>query len=134
MLSVPQHQSQNDVKDEKVVEHISFETSLTGILLSIVDSVPSEIAVLSAKNIHIAAKWTSDLTTDSTAVITVGSAQIDNCCPNSPFPVSLHPIDRSKVDDDNFEETSVGDELTPFLSLGVIFAPKTDSVIKVRPP
>ena len=129
MLSVPQAGIVGGSNLATVVDTFTIEVSLNGFLLSTVDSVPSEIAVFSAKSLHFAAKWTNDQRTDATAIITVGCIQVDNFCPNSPFPVSLYPQEREKEDDS--DEISSIDESSPFLSLGCVIAPSHDSGMKV---
>lgn len=129
MLSVPQAGFEGGPKISNAVDNFSIEISLSGVLLSTIDSVPSEIAVFSAKNLHFATKWTNDQKTDTTAIVTIGCVQVDNFCPNSPFPVSLYPKERENDDPD---EILSFDESSPFLSMGCIIAPSHDSGMKVR--
>ena len=107
MLSIPQAGGDQGLT-MGAVNNFSVAISLSGVLLSTVDSVPCEIALLSAKTLHFAAKWTDDQKTDTTAIITVGNVQVDNSCPNSPFPVSLHPKEQEK--DEDSDETVTLDE------------------------
>jgi len=127
MLSIPQAVGERTLNTTETVDNFSVEITLSGILLSTVDSVPSEIAVLSAKSLHFAAKWTNDEKTDTTSIFTVGNVQVDNVCPNSPFPVSLHAKERECEEDSD----EISDASSPFLSVGLVVAPSHNSGMKV---
>jgi hypothetical protein len=77
-------------------QFFSVRASLAGFLFSVVDSVPSEIAVVSFRSVDVLAKWNSLRTADISVVLTIGGLQVDNHCPAAPFPVALCPADSSE--------------------------------------
>lgn len=113
----------------------TFRAAFSGFIFSIVDSVPSEIAVISLKNFNVLARWNAMRTTDASVIVSVGWLQVDNHVPNAPFPVALRPDDRMKEDG-----TSAGTQTiepgenasSPLLVVGLAFAPRHTSGIVVR--
>jgi hypothetical protein len=109
----------------------SFRASFTGFTCSLIDSVPSEIAVATLKNVNALARWNSNRTTDGSVVVSIGWLQVDNHVPNAPFPVAVSP-DRERGSDESAEE---GDEAetkeSPLLLVGLTFAPQHKSGILV---
>jgi hypothetical protein len=107
----------------------SFEASLNGFIFSLVDSEPSEIAVLLFSSIEILAKWNKLRTKDAVIGINIGWLQVDNHCPGAPYPVAVYPEGkiREKVDDVSNEKILNG----PFLSIQMAFAPKHSTGISV---
>lgn len=103
---------------------ISYRISLSELTVSLIDSSPSEIAVLSFKNINAIGTWNTRQTTDSTVFVTVTSLQVDNMLPNAAFPVAVCPDDKTKLD----SETVVP---PPLLVIGLSLAPKHKSGIMV---
>lgn len=104
----------------------SFRAALTGFTCSFVDSAPSEIALVSLKNVNALARWNANRTADGSVIISVGWLQIDNHVPSAPFPVAVSP------DEENLgqEEGERGEEVTkktgvssPLLLVGITFAP-----------
>ena len=98
----------------------------SGFVISFIDSVPSEIAVVSARNLDLMAQWDNDRTSNATAAVSIGWLQIDNQCPSASFPVALAPL----LLQEEFEEECRDDK--PFLSVGIVFAPRHKSNILVR--
>ena len=45
---------------------LSFRASFSGFIISLVDNTPSEIALISFKNVNALATWNTERTTDST--------------------------------------------------------------------
>lgn len=105
---------------------ISLRVAIRGIVISLVDSAPAEIAVLTLKNVNAIASWNVHRTTDATVFITVTSIQVDNMIPNSPFPVAIC-VDEKEFD---FDSSSKG-ETPPVVVLGLSFAPKHNTGIVV---
>jgi hypothetical protein len=115
----------------------SLRAEFSGFIVSIVDSAPSEVAVMCVKNFNALARWDANRSTDATVMMSVGLFQLDNHVPNAPFPVAIRPDDsrREALDDD---DSSVGsDKLdegilpVPLLMIGLAFAPKHQSGIVV---
>jgi hypothetical protein len=97
----------------------SFQASFSGFLFSLVDSTPSEIAVISLKGLNLAAKWDGERKADASALISVDWLQVDNHIPGAPFPVAVCPDERDKDDASN-EQVDVHS----LLVIGLTFAPK----------
>lgn len=106
---------------------ISFRAAFSSLLVSFVDSAPSEIAVATLKNMNAIATWDTHGATDSTVYITVTSVQVDNMVPNSPFPVAICPFDQPRND-----ATGALEDTPPLLVMGLSFAPRHKSGIVVR--
>jgi hypothetical protein len=110
---------------------VSFRASIGGLMVSLVDSAPSEIALATLKNLNAIATWDFLRVTDSTIYITIESVQVDNMVPNSPFPVAVAPLDQCRVNRFDSDNTSE-DDVPPLLVIGLSFAPKHKSGILVR--
>lgn len=110
---------------------VSIRAAFSGLLISLVDSAPSEIAVISVKNMNAIATWDMMRKTDSTVYITVTSLQVDNHVPNSPFPVAVYPFEqiRKSVRSDS---PALSEHSPPLLVVGLSFAPRHKSGIVVR--
>lgn len=54
---------------------VSFRAALQGLIVSAIDNAPSEICVLSLKNLNVLASWNTQRTTASTVYMTVESVQ-----------------------------------------------------------
>ncbi len=117
----------NVVNDADLI--FSFEASLNGFIFSLVDSEPSEIAVLLLSSIEVFAKWNKLRTKDAVIGINVGWLQVDNHCPGAPYPVAVYPEGkmREKVDDNSNEKILN----SPFLCIQMAFAPKHSTGISV---
>lgn len=118
---------------------ISLRVSLRGLVVSLVDSAPSEIAVLTLKNVNAIASWNIYRTTNAAVIITVTDLQVDNMISNAPYPVAVSPI-RELNNTNQGRECSkerVTDEsgapVPPVLVIGLSFAPKhkTGTVVSV---
>jgi len=114
-------------------ERYSFRALFKGFTLSVVDQVPSEIAVISLRDVIASAKWNEQRTTDALAVVSVGWLQIDNHCPNAQYPVALYPYHRdqdaeSEIASDRADGSQLG-RRHPFLNIGLTFAPRHSSGI-----
>ena len=126
------------VTEEKAKEKskdliISFRAAFSGLMISLVDSAPSEIAVVTFKNVNAIATWDMLRTTDSTIYITVTGVQIDNMVPNAPFPVAVCPIDmqRTQLNNEGAETGAPVEATPPLLVVGLSFAPRHKSGIVV---
>jgi hypothetical protein len=109
---------------------VSFRASFGGLMVSLVDAAPSEIALATFKNVNAIATWDFLRVTNSTIYITIASVQVDNMVPNSPFPVAVAPLDQCRVS--RFDESTSDDDVPPLLVVGLSFAPKHKSGILVR--
>lgn len=116
----------------------SFRASFCGFSCSLVDKVPSEIALVTLKDVDVSANWNKKRTTDATVLVSVGWLQIDNFVPSAPFPVAVCPVkgdrDQLKTMDENREGSGPDDDErpSPLVLLGLTFAPKHKSGILVR--
>jgi len=106
----------------------SVTAFFSGFVISFIDSVPSEIAVVSVKKLDCIAQWDRNRESDATAAISIGWLQIDNHCPNAPFPVAFTPLITQDVDETPID--SQGDQYA-FLSVGIVLAPHHKSNIMV---
>lgn len=106
--------------------NFSFRASFSGFVFSLIDNVPSEIAVVALRKVDAMAEWNASKTKESTGALSIGWMQIDNHCPNAPYPVALCPAkNRDDVDDD-------GNELQrPFVTMGFVRAPHHTSDVIV---
>jgi hypothetical protein len=114
----------------------SFRASFCGFSCSLIDKIPSEIALITFKDIDVSANWNKKRSTDSTAMVSVGWLQVDNFVPSAPFPVAVCPVKEDarelKVANENQESRDVDDEQpSPLLLVGFTFAPKHKSGILV---
>jgi len=111
----------NHVAPENISSHddvqISIRVEMRGLLLSLVDSAASEIAVITVRNVNGLASWDTLRLRDATAFLTVTDLQVDNMIPNAPFPVALST---TKLE---HKSSSDVDEKQPALVIGVSFAP-----------
>lgn len=105
----------------------SFRASFRGFVFSLVDKFPSEVGVITIRNIHAMSEWNAHRSKESTAALSVGLMQIDNHCPNAPFPVVLCPTPSRDED----TEIDVLENERPFLSIGIVLAPRHKSDITV---
>jgi len=112
-------------------DHIfSFKASFGGLLLSFVDSEPSEIAVACLREVQAAANWNAQRTEDALAGIRVGWLQVDNHCPSASFPVAIFPDLRSREAIRSPSSYNT-EQQSPFLTVQMSFAPKHSSGIAV---
>jgi hypothetical protein len=109
---------------------ISLRAAFSGLMVSFVDSAPSEIAVATFKNMNAIATWDMLRATYSTVYITVTSVQVDNMVPNARFPVAVCPFDQPRNSGNDAIGTPV--ESPPLLVIGLSFAPRHKSGIVVR--
>lgn len=115
----------------------SFRASLCGFSCSLIDKVPSEIALVTLKDVEISTNWNKKRTTDGTVLVSIGWLQVDNFVPSAPFPVAVCPVkqdsDELKAVDENGEGIYVDDDKgpSPLLLIGLTFAPKHKSGILV---
>lgn len=109
---------------------VSFRAAFQGFVVSLIDSAPSEISVVSLENVNALATWNKLQTADSTAYLTVTGLQVDNMVPNAPFPVAVFPLESKRTaqsGDDAFDSSN--QSTAPLLVIGVAFAPKHSSGI-----
>jgi len=105
---------------------ISFRAAFQGLVVSLIDSAPSEICVISLSNVNALATWNMLRTATSTAYITITSLQIDNMVPNAPFAVAVSGEQNGTGDSDQSQSDA------PLLVVGISFAPRHKSGIVVR--
>jgi len=119
------HHSLSNLETNDCDYIFTFQASFRGFVLSMVDSIPSEIAVASLRSVEALAKWNSKRTTDASAAISIGWLQVDNHCPSAPFPVAVCAEElREESDEDEQLELP-----RPVLTIGLTFAPKHTSGI-----
>lgn len=100
---------------------ISLRLSLRGVVISLVDASPNEIAVITMKNINSISSWNLHRTNDATVFITVADVQVDNMIPNAPFPVAICSDKKVSQSEDVLNSDS---DLAPMLVLGLSLAPR----------
>lgn len=108
---------------------VSFRMAFNGFIFSMVDSSPSEIAVVTLKNLNALASWNTTRTCDSTVYVTIAHFQVDNMLPNSPYPVAISP-DEQKSDGEE-SGTDANSSTPPLLVLGLSFGPLHKSGIPI---
>jgi len=116
---------------------ISFRAAFQGFIVSVVDSAPTEICVVTLKNVNALATWNILRTTSSTVYFTITRVQIDNMIPNAPYPVAVSPMalntrDTTTVLDD--DSGGQDESNPPILVIGISFAPrhKSGTVVSMR--
>lgn len=116
----------------------SFRASFFAFSCSLIDKVPSEIALITLKDVDASATWNKSRTIDATCLISVGWLQVDNYVPSAPFPVAVRPVDAKNEKMETVKEEKEGlasedkEKPTPLLLVGLTFAPKHKSGILVR--
>lgn len=112
---------------------VSFRAAFSGLVVSLVDSAPSEIAVVTLKNMNAIARWDTLRNTDSTIYITVTGLQVDNMVPNAPFPVAVCPFERQRAppNSEGMKANDGEEAVPPLLVVGLSFAPRHKSGIVV---
>lgn len=112
-------------------EIYSFRAEFGGFVFSFVDSVPSEIAVASMRNVNALARWNKLRTTDASVIVSVGWVQVDNHVPSAPFKVAVRP-DKDLLSTDELDSNLDEDaHSAPLLVVALAFAPKHKSGIVV---
>jgi hypothetical protein len=101
----------------------SFRAYIGSVVFSLIDSAPSEIALVAVKGLEAAAKWNMNRTGDANAFISVSWLQVDNHVPNAQYPVAVCPDLRESIEDTNAKIQ------TPLLMTSLKFAPKHQSGI-----
>ena len=115
-------------------QDLSLRASFSGFVFSLVDQEPSEIAVVSLQSVKMLTKWNKQRSKDATVAVSVGWLQIDNHCPNAPFPVALCPDSTIEIENvDGESENVVNLPEQPVIAVGINFAPKHISEVTVRP-
>jgi hypothetical protein len=115
----------------------SFRASFHGFSCSLIDAAPSEIALVTLKDVDVFAKWNRNRTTDASVLVSVRSLQVDNYVPSAPFPVAVCPHDarsehkKAKNESQTKEESAHAKKPSPLLLIGLAFAPKHKSGILV---
>jgi hypothetical protein len=112
----------------------SFRASFCGFSCSLIDKVPSEIALITLKDIDMVANWNKKRSTDSSVLISIGWLQVDNFVPSAPFPVAVCPVKQdtgklNTVNENQEGDVDVGEQPSPLLLVGLTFAPKHKSGI-----
>ena len=115
----------------------SFRASFYGFSCSLIDTVPSEIALVTLKDVNAFAKWNKQRTTDASVLVSVGWLQVDNHVPSAPFPVAVCPVEAKSVhaktvdDSQKKDESEQDKKSSPLLLVGLTFTPKHKSGILV---
>lgn len=104
----------------------SLSAFFSGFVVSFIDTVPSEIAVISLKKVDFMARWDEKRLSEAEAAISIEWLQIDNQCPSAPFPVAFSPLVNDNEDYDEKKQEE------PFLTIGIAIAPRHKSNIVVR--
>eukprot|EP00979_Chaetoceros_neogracilis_P008148 scaffold1801_cov253-Chaetoceros_neogracile.AAC.5 len=86
----------------------SFRASLSGFALSLIDKVPSEVALITVKKVDVMAEWNAHRSTEATGALSVGWMQVKK---------------DQKPGCDKEQKRS------PFLSVGIVLAPSHKSTI-----
>jgi Vacuolar-sorting-associated 13 protein C-terminal/Autophagy-related protein C terminal domain len=109
----------------------SVRAEFSGFILSLVDSAPSEIAVVSCRNVNALTRWNKLRTADASVLLSVGWLQVDNHVPNAPFKVAVRPDTsiKQRVEKQSSNEDGTGP--SPLLVVALAFAPKHKSKIMV---
>ena len=110
-------------------DNLSIRMSFSGLILSLVDECPAEIALISVKNVNVLGSWNTKRTSDSTLYITVTDLQIDNMVPNAPYGVAVSRDE--SIEDTESEIDSENRVLSPLLVIGVAIAPQHQSGVLV---
>ena len=132
----PNNAQQNLQEDStNVGDEFSFELSCSGFIFSIIDSSPTELAVLSLHNVGVGASWNSLGKEYARIRMVIGWCQLDNHCPNSYYPVAIRPSlkgDGRWKDKEGLEhdERKAFTSDKPFLELKIDLAPKHRSGIQ----
>uniref|UniRef100_A0A7S2PQX2 Vacuolar protein sorting-associated protein 13 DH-like domain-containing protein n=1 Tax=Leptocylindrus danicus TaxID=163516 RepID=A0A7S2PQX2_9STRA len=106
-------------------QDFAFRASFSGFVFSLIDQEPSEIAVISLQSVKMLSKWNKQRGKDATTAVSVGWLQIDNHCPNAPFPVALCPDSTIEIENaDGETENVVNLPEQPVIAIGINFAPK----------
>ncbi len=115
----------SDSNDEEANCVYSFSAFFYGFAISLIDTVPSEIAVISMKKLNLMAHWDKKRISEAEGAISIEWLQIDNQCPNAPFPVAFSPVITEQEDYEDIQDED------PFLCIGVVLAPHHKSNILV---
>ncbi|KAL7555190.1 hypothetical protein ACHAWF_018839 [Thalassiosira exigua] len=122
------------VDDAEAGDEFSFELSCSGVIISIIDSSPTELAALSLHDVRVGASWNSLGNGYARSRMSVGWLQLDNHCPNSVYPVAIRPILRTdaswedKGDGNSDKKPFTVDQ--PFAQAKIDFAPRHRSGIQ----
>ena len=80
---------------------ISLELSCSGFIISMIDSTPSELAILSLHDMKLGASWNSQGTGYKKTRVIIGWVQLDNHCAGANYPVAMRP--RLRAEDYHLE-------------------------------
>ncbi|KAG7345960.1 vacuolar-sorting-associated protein 13 C-terminal domain containing protein [Nitzschia inconspicua] len=110
----------------------SVRAEFSGFIFSLVDSAPSEIAVLSCRNVNALTRWNKFRTADASVLLSIGWLQVDNHVPSAPFKVAVRPdtSNKQRLDRQNDTESEQTGP-SPLLVIAMAFAPKHKSKIMV---
>ncbi|KAL7473779.1 hypothetical protein ACHAXS_014457 [Conticribra weissflogii] len=115
---------------EGVGDEFSLKLVFNGFIFSIIDSSPSELAVLSLHDMQVFTSWNTLGKDYAKIKFAVGWIQLDNHCPNAPYPVAFCPSRGKNLDDINFHGQPFSLK-TPFLEVQVDVAPRHRTGIRV---
>jgi hypothetical protein len=107
---------------------VTARVALKCITTSLIDASPSELCLVSLKNVNAFSNWSTDECSDSTFFITVADLQVDNMLPNAAFPVAVCRDEEIRLEEERYNL----DSLPPLLVMGLSFAPRHKSGIMVR--
>ena len=120
---LPSSSSKRDEANDQVL----LQVSLSGFVISLIDSVPTELAVISFHGVNFEAEWDTRGESYSSCSLATKWFQIDNHCPASFYPVALCP--RVIKGKENELKPFTADK--PFLQAKIEFAPRHRSGIQV---
>lgn len=115
-------------KRDEAVDQVLLQVSLSGFVVSLIDSVPTELAVISCHGVNLEAEWDTRGESYSSCSLATKWFQIDNHCPASFYPVALCP--RVIKGKDSVESKPFTAD-KPFLQAKIEFAPRHRSGIQV---
>jgi hypothetical protein len=105
---------------------VSIRVVLRHLIVSLVDSAPSEIAVISFRNVNGLASWNMQRTNDANIFLTINDLQIDNMVPSAPFPVAVGRA--TEIEHSEREADPAG---VPMVVVGLSIAPRHSTGIMV---
>jgi hypothetical protein len=111
----------------------SLRAEFSGFIFSLVDSAPSEIAVVSCRNVNILTRWNKLRTADASVLLSIGWLQVDNHVPSAPFKVAIRPdtFIKETRDREGWNRDGTSSAPPPMLVIAMAFAPKHKSKIMV---
>ena len=112
-------------ESREISTDISYEFLISGFIFSLIDSSPTELAVLSLHNVKVGASWNSSWKDYVRGRMTMAWLQLDNHCPSSPYPVAIRPRVKVALEGNDGAERTKKKIATekPFMELVIDLAP-----------